>query len=161
MPCGRCLQRKAGPPIILVIVHVAEAGQIDQLAADVPATAKKLAAAFWPGPMTLVLGRSERVSELATGGFTTVGLRVPSHPALLQKLLRAFGDQLRPSANRFGRVSRDASGACVWEELGRVDLILDAGPCDVGLESTIIDLSGPSPAIVRLKRDNGWRASRP
>jgi L-threonylcarbamoyladenylate synthase len=132
-----------------VIVHLAEARQIDEFAADAPTAAKKLAAAFWPGPMTLVLRRSGRVSDLVTGGLPTVGLRVPSHP-VAQKLLQAFsGPIAAPSANRFGRVSATRAEHVIEELAGRVDLVLDGGPCQVGLESTIIDVSGPSPAILR------------
>jgi L-threonylcarbamoyladenylate synthase len=132
-----------------VIVHLAEAVQIDEFAADVPRAARQLAAAFWPGPMTLVLRRSGRVSDLVTGGLPTVGLRVPSHP-VAQKLLQAFGGPIAaPSANRFGRVSATRAEHVIEELAGRVDLILDGGPCDLGLESTIIDVSGSSPAILR------------
>ena len=88
-----------------VIVHLADASLIDDFAAEVPVAARALATAFWPGPMTLVLRRSERVSDLVTGGLETIGLRVPSHP-VAQALLLVFGGGIAaPSANRFGRVS--------------------------------------------------------
>ena len=125
-----------------VIVHLAEAAQVDDFAAEVPAAARKLAAAFWPGPLTLVLRRGERVSDLVTGGLATVGLRVPAHPAA-QALLREFGGPLAaPSANRFGRVSPTTAEHVLADLAGRVDLILDAGACEIGLESTIVDCSG-------------------
>jgi L-threonylcarbamoyladenylate synthase len=132
-----------------VIVHLAEARLIDEMAAEVPAVARDLAAAFWPGPMTLVLQRSKSVSDLITGGLDTVGLRVPAHP-VAQQLLRRFGGPIAaPSANRFGRVSPTRAEHVVGELGCSVDLVLDGGPCDVGLESTIIDLSGAHPAVLR------------
>ncbi len=132
-----------------VIVHLAEADEIDRWAADVPAAARLLAAAFWPGPLTMILRRSPLASDLVTGGLSTVGLRVPGHPVAGQ-LLRALGGAIAaPSANRFGRVS-PTTAAHVLEELGgHVDLILDGGACSVGLESTIVDLTGKQPAVLR------------
>jgi L-threonylcarbamoyladenylate synthase len=132
-----------------VIVHLAVATMIDEFAVKVPPVARQLAAAFWPGPMTLVLRRSGRVSDRVTGGLGTVGLRVPAHP-VASALLAEFGGAIAaPSANRFGRVSCTRAEH-VAEELGeRVDLILDGGSCPVGLESTIVDVSGEVPQILR------------
>ena len=128
-----------------VIVHLGDAAQLDQWAIEVPAAARKLAAAFWPGPLTMILRRSARASDLVTGGLETVGLRVPAHPVALE-LLREFGGAIAaPSANRFGRVSPTTAQHVHDELAGRIDLILDGGPCQVGLESTIVDLSrGPA-----------------
>ena len=138
--------RPADHPVIL---HLARASQIDEFAADLPPVARQLAAAFWPGPMTLVLLRSARVSDLVTGGLDTVGLRVPLHP-IAQALLREFGGAVAaPSANRFGRVSCTRAEHVVQELGNAVDLILDGGDCPVGLESTIIDVSTGQPAILR------------
>jgi L-threonylcarbamoyladenylate synthase len=132
-----------------VIVHLADVAQIETYAAEVPDAARKLAGAFWPGPMTLVFHRTPRVNNLVTGGLDTVGLRVPSHP-VAQALLREFnGPIAAPSANRFGRVSCTRASHVVDELTGRVDLILDGGECTVGLESTIIDVSSGTPAILR------------
>ncbi|MDX1945885.1 MAG: L-threonylcarbamoyladenylate synthase [Pirellulaceae bacterium] len=132
-----------------VIVHLAAAEQISLWARDIPAAAWQLAAAFWPGPMTLVLPRSPKAGDFVTGGLDTVGLRVPGHPAALA-LLRAFGGAIAaPSANRFGHVSPTTAEHVRDELSGFVDLILDGGPCQVGLESTIIDLSRGDPAILR------------
>ncbi len=140
---------KGRPPDHPVIVHLAHADLIDELAAEVPALARQLAAAFWPGPMTLVVRRNHRVSDLVTGGLETVGLRVPSHP-VAQALLRELQKPIAaPSANRFGRVSPTRAEHVIDELAGRVDVILDAGPCQVGLESTIIDVAGPQPAVLR------------
>ena len=132
-----------------VIVHIADTGDLKHWAADVPRGAWALAQKFWPGPLTIVFKRAAHVSDLVTGGQDTVGVRVPSHP-LAQRLLRAFGGGIAaPSANRFGRLS-PTSAQHVREELGAaVDFVLDGGPCDVGIESTIIDMSHGVPAVLR------------
>lgn len=132
-----------------VIVHLADAALVEQYVEEVPEAARKLAAAFWPGPMTLVLRRSARISDLVTGGLETVGLRVPGHP-VTHSLLTEFGGPIAaPSANRFGHVSCTRAEHVV-EELGdRVELILDGGECKVGVESTIIDVSAKRAAILR------------
>ncbi|MDP2795015.1 MAG: L-threonylcarbamoyladenylate synthase [Sulfurisoma sp.] len=127
-----------------LIVHLADATQLDAWARDIPDAARKLAAAFWPGPLTLILKRQPGVIDAITGGQDTVGLRVPDHPLALE-LLRAFGNGLAaPSANRFGRIS-PTTARHVRDELGdAVAMVLDGGPCQVGIESTILDLSGPA-----------------
>jgi L-threonylcarbamoyladenylate synthase len=113
--------------------------------------AERLATAFWPGPLTLVLPRRPdcRVSLLATAGLDTIAIRVPAHP-LAQELLRRTGRPVvAPSANRSGRIS-PTTAAHVEEELGdRVALVLDGGPCRVGVESTVLDLSGARPVLLR------------
>jgi L-threonylcarbamoyladenylate synthase len=135
-----------------VIVHVADAAAMDDWAQDTPA-AHTLARAFWPGPLTLVLRRRTGVSDLITGGQDTVAVRCPAHP-WAQALLRAFGGAVvAPSANRYGRISPTraehvASGLGL-KPAGAVDLILDGGPCSVGIESTIVDISGPVPRLLR------------
>ncbi len=141
---------KGRPPGHPLIVHLSDAGQLLHWAVDVPPEATLLADAFWPGPLTLVLRRSDRVVDGVTGGRSTVAIRVPSHP-VARKLLAAFGGGIAaPSANRFGRVS-PTTAAHVYADLGTdVDLILDGGPCDVGVESTIIDLTGDRPDVLRL-----------
>ena len=132
-----------------VIVHLSDESQLDQWASEVPAAARSLAARFWPGPLTLILRRSSRASDLVTGGLDTVGLRVPGHPVARQ-LLHEFGGAIAaPSANRFGRVSPTTAAHVVDELDGLVDVILDGGPCQVGLESTIVDLSSGQPRILR------------
>ena len=132
-----------------VIVHFADAQKAFEWARDVPDAARKLAAKFWPGPLTLILKRAPNVGDFVTGGQDTVGLRVPAHP-LAHELLVAFGSGLAaPSANRFGRVSPTTAGH-VRDDLGTdVDLILDGGPCGVGIESTIVDLSRGRPVLLR------------
>ncbi|MHB1530835.1 L-threonylcarbamoyladenylate synthase [Acidithiobacillus sp.] len=138
--------RPAGHPLI---VHIANPDQLTHWAKDIPPAAWRLARRYWPGPLTLILRRAGRVPDIVTGGQDTVGLRVPDHPLALA-LLEAFGGGIAaPSANRFGRVS-PTTAAHVREELGdAMDLVLDGGPCRVGIESTILDLSGHQPRLLR------------
>lgn len=145
----RIYQAKGRPPTHPLIVHIGGAAQLDDWVGDVPEEARVLAEAFWPGPLTLVLRRGSRVSREATGGLETVGLRVPGHPVALA-LLQAFGGGVAaPSANRFGSVSPTTADH-VRSELGdTVDLVLDGGACEVGVESTIVDATGDTLAILR------------
>ena len=132
-----------------VIVHIRGAQDLGQWATDVPAHAHRLIEQFWPGPLTLVLKRAHAVIDEVTGGQGTVGLRAPSHP-VARELLEAFaGGIAAPSANRFGRIS-PTSAQHVRDDLGNsVDLILDAGSCEVGIESTIVDLSSGAAVLLR------------
>lgn len=146
----RLYRVKGRPPDHPVIVHLPGPDDLAEYARDVPDAAHRLARAFWPGPLTLVLHRRpERVAGEATGGRETVGLRVPAHPVALG-LLEAFGGGVAaPSANRFGRVS-PTTAAHVRDDLGAdVDVVLDGGPCTVGVESTIVDLTGAEPRVLR------------
>jgi L-threonylcarbamoyladenylate synthase len=146
---ARIFEVKQRPLFDPLIVHLAEAAGAWKLATAVPEIAHRLAARFWPGPLTLVLPKKDFVPDLATSGLPNVALRVPAHP-VAQALLRAFdGPLAAPSANRFGRISPTDAQA-VWSELGdAVPLILDGGPCGIGLESTVLDLSGASPVLLR------------
>jgi L-threonylcarbamoyladenylate synthase len=138
--------RPAGHPLI---VHLATAGQLGEWAAAVPPAARLLADAFWPGPLTMILPRGGRVADAVTGGRATVGLRVPDHPVARALLGRFGGGVAAPSANRFGHVSPTTADH-VRADLGAaVDVILDGGPCTVGVESTIVDLTGPRPEVLR------------
>ena len=139
-----------------LIVHIASMERMGDWAREVPEYAIALARNFWPGPMTLVLKRSELAGDFVTGGQDTVGVRVPDHPVALG-LLEAFGrlggkGVAAPSANRFGNVSPTTAQAVADElsdYLADVDQILDGGPCQVGVESTIIDCTGDVPRILR------------
>lgn len=135
-----------------LIVHIADMSELKHWAAEVPRAAWLLAETFWPGPLTMVLRCAPRVSNLITGGQDTIGVRVPGHP-VAQRLLKAFGGGIAaPSANRFGRLS-PTTAAHVREELGgQVDLVLDGGACEVGIESTIVDLTRDPPAVLRPGR---------
>jgi L-threonylcarbamoyladenylate synthase len=139
-----------------LIVHLGDAGALDEWARVVPPSARHLAAACWPGPLTLVLDRSPRLSDVVTGGRDTVGLRVPGHPLALA-LLAAVGARrgsaaaiAAPSANRFGRVSPTTADH-VRADLGDdVDFVLDGGACALGIESTIVDCTASVPVVLRL-----------
>ncbi|MFJ3234273.1 L-threonylcarbamoyladenylate synthase [Streptomyces sp. NPDC086787] len=146
---SRIFQVKGRPPSHPLIVHIAGAEQLDDWVQYVPATARLLAEHFWPGPLTLVLRRGRRVPLEATGGLETVAVRVPDHP-VARALLSAFGGGVTaPSANRFGQVSPTTAND-VRAELGAaVDFVLDGGPCEVGVESTIVDATGEIPTILR------------
>jgi L-threonylcarbamoyladenylate synthase len=139
-------QRPLFDPLIL---HFADAADAFDLAEEVPSSARELAQRFWPGPLTLVLRKKESVPDLATSGLPNVALRVPAHP-VAQALLREFkGPLAAPSANRFGRISPTDAQA-VRTELGdAVPLILDGGPCSVGLESTVLMCSESQPILLR------------
>ena len=132
-----------------LIVHIAGAQTLTYWAEEVPDLAWRLAERFWPGPLTIVLKKAGRVPLAVTGGLATVGLRVPNHELALA-LLQAFGGGIAaPSANRFGAVS-PTTAEHVRDELGPlVDVVLNGGRCDVGIESTIVDLTGEAPAILR------------
>jgi len=139
-----------------LIVHVASMEGLGDWASDVSGYAISLARDFWPGPMTLIMKRSELAGDFVTGGQETVGVRVPDHPValgLLEAFARAGGRGVAaPSANRFGNVSPTTAQAVadeLSECLGAADQILDGGPCEVGVESTIIDCTGDVPRILR------------
>jgi L-threonylcarbamoyladenylate synthase len=153
---ARIYSVKGRPADHPLIVHVASMDGLGDWADDVPGYAIALARDFWPGPMTLVIKRSGLAGDFVTGGQDTVGVRVPDHPValgLLEAFVRAGGKGIAaPSANRFGNVSPTTAQA-VSHELGDYladgDQILDGGPCDVGVESTIIDCTGDAPKILR------------
>lgn len=153
---ARIYSVKGRPADHPLIVHLAEMQDVNDWASDIPDYAIDLARAFWPGPMTLILPRTELAKDFITGGQSTVGLRVPDHRlalALLQEFKKIGGKGLAaPSANRFGQVSPTTASA-VQEELGDFlganDVILDGGPSSVGLESTIIDCTASAPRILR------------
>lgn len=142
-----------------LIVHVANASAMVSWVSDVPAYAQALAARFWPGPLTLVLPRSPRAQDAITGGQDSVAIRVPAHPlarAVLTELIAITNDAsigvAAPSANRFGHVSPTTAQHVIDELAGHLhsdDVILDGGPCTVGVESTIVDCTGAQPVILR------------
>lgn len=142
----RAKQRPAHDP---VIVHVADVSELDRIAARVPDVARDLAARFWPGPLTLVLPKAEIVPDMVTAGGPTVAVRCPNHPLALALIRAADTPIAAPSANRFSRTS-PTTAQHVWEDLaGRIDLILDGGPTPIGVESTVLDVSGEQPVILR------------
>ncbi len=153
---ARVYQVKGRPSDHPLIVHISSTKHLDKWARDIPEYAIKLARNFWPGPMTLILPRTELAKDFITGGQNNVGIRVPAHTVALA-LLKAFEDQgglgvAAPSANRFGKVSPTTAQAVYGElsnYLSQDDLILDGGSSEVGVESTIIDCTNDKPTILR------------
>jgi L-threonylcarbamoyladenylate synthase len=137
-----------------LIVHLADGSQLDEWASEVPPLARRLAEACWPGPLTLVLPRTPKVPDTVTGGRDTVAVRVPDQPVALALLRRSGRGIAAPSANRFGRVS-PTTAADVVADLGDgpsgelVELVLDGGPCRVGVESTIVEVVGDLVTVLR------------
>ena len=142
----RAKGRPADHPLI---VHLASAEQLPDWAAAVPEAAWRLASAFWPGPLTLVLPAARTVSPLVTGGQTTVALRVPAHPVPQAVLLQLGRALAAPSANPFGQISPTTAAHVRSHLAGKIAAMVDGGPCGVGIESTIVDLSSEHPRILR------------
>jgi L-threonylcarbamoyladenylate synthase len=133
-----------------LIVHIGNIGLIPQLTSHFPEKAKILARAFWPGPLTIILKKNPIIPDVVTSGLDTVGIRMPDHPLTLELLQMIDFPLAAPSANPFGYIS-PTTAEHVMEQLGeKIPMVLDGGECRVGLESTIIDLSGESPVILRL-----------
>ena len=146
---ARIFEAKRRPADHPLIVHLGDPNALERWARDVPESAHRLASRFWPGPLTIVLRRADSVSSLVTGGQPTIALRLPNHPVALALLAEVGSGLAAPSANRFGRISPTMASHVV-DELGDcVDAVVDGGPCRVGLESTIVDLSGIHPRILR------------
>ena len=149
---ARIFTVKGRPGTDPLIVHVAGVDDLDGVVSSVPPVAFELAQAFWPGPLTLVLQRGSSIGDVVTAGGPTVGVRVPAHP-VAAGLIRAAGRGIAaPSANRFGRIS-PTSAADVVSELGAwmdpADAVVDGGPTPLGIESTVVDLTGDRPIVLR------------
>lgn len=139
-------QRPLGHPLI---VHVASAERIALWAESVPDVVWRLTETYWPGPLTILLPKKQGVSDVITGGHPGVAIRMPAHPVAL-KMIEALGrDVVAPSANPYGRISPTSSEHVQRGLAGRIDAVLDGGECSVGIESTILDLTGSVPAIAR------------
>ena len=145
----RLFAAKGRPPTDPLIVHVASLDSLTTVVASVPPAAVLLAQRFWPGPLTLVLPRSLAVPSEVTAGLGTVGVRIPSHPVALA-LIRAAGVPVAaPSANLFSRPSPTTAAHVLQDLDGRIDMVVDGGPTVVGIESTVLDLSGEIPIVLR------------
>ena len=145
----RIYKTKQRPWASPLIVHVADEVMARSVTAEWPPLAQRLAARFWPGPLTIIVTKAEIVPDLVTAGLDTVGVRVPSHPIALNLIRRARVPVAAPSANRFGEIS-PTTAEHVDASLGRsVDMILDAGPTKVGIESTVVSLNRNPPIILR------------
>jgi L-threonylcarbamoyladenylate synthase len=145
----RIFSAKQRPPGHPLIVHIHANSELERWAAAVPPAAWRLAEAFWPGPLTLLLQKSAAVPDVVTGGLPTVGLRRPDHPVLAALLQQLGSAVAAPSANLHKQLSPTTAAQVLSSLDGRIDAVLDGGPCSVGLESTIVDLSGPLPRILR------------
>lgn len=150
---ARVYAAKGRPTDHPLIVHVPTLDAVEGWVADLPDEAVRLGAACWPGPLTLLLRRSPRVADHITGGRDTVGIRVPGHPLTLDLLKRHGGGLAAPSANRYGKVS-PTTAQHVLDDLSahldpECDLILDGGPCEIGVESTIVDVTVDPPQVLR------------
>ena len=146
---ARIFEVKGRPANHPLIVHIASLDELPRWASHVSDAAWRLARAYWPGPLTLLLPKAARVPAETTGGLSSVGLRVPAHPVALELLKRFGGGVAAPSANRFGRVS-PTRAQHVQADLGEdIDVLLDGGDCSVGVESTILDLTHDTPVLLR------------
>jgi len=146
---ARIFEAKGRPATNPLIVHVADTSDLPLVVAAVPPRASELIAAFWPGPLTLVLPKAPGVPDAVTAGGPTVAVRCPNHPLALE-LLRAAGVPVAaPSANRSGELSPTTAAHVLASLDGRIDFVLDGGPCPGGLESTVLDVTGAVPRLLR------------
>lgn len=145
----RVFETKGRPADHPVIVHIHHVTQLSDYAKEVPKAAFQLAEVFWPGPLTLILPKKSNVSPLITGGQETVGLRVPNHPTTLALLKQLGRGLIGPSANPYGRISPTTASHVKALLKDKVDSVLDGGPCQVGIESTIVYFVGETPHIAR------------
>ncbi len=143
----KTFQLKKRPADNPLIVHISDLDQLDSIAKTVPPAARKLADAFWPGPITLVMAKDARVPDVVTGGLGTVAVRMPDHQMALH-LIRLTGPLTAPSANRSGRPS-PTRVSHITEDFGNQLAILDGGDCKIGLESTVLDITSKTPKILR------------
>lgn len=146
---ARVFEVKGRPYFDPLIVHIANFKDLDRLVTEIPSKAKILMDRFWPGPLTLVLFKKEEVPDIVTSGLSTVAVRMPRHPMALQLIRFAETPIVGPSANPFGYIS-PTNAEHVREQLGdKIDFIIDGGPCEVGVESTIVSFTGENPKLLR------------
>ncbi|MCA8995691.1 MAG: threonylcarbamoyl-AMP synthase [Planctomycetaceae bacterium] len=148
---ARVFEAKGRPTFDPLIVHVSSREMLSQVVAEVPPVAEQLINEFWPGPLTLVLPKRDFVPDLVTAGLPTVGVRMPAQPLALEMIEAAGVPVAAPSANPFGRVSPTTAEHVIQSLGDRIDMVLDCGPCEVGLESTIVShVHGDAPTVLRL-----------
>ena len=147
--CRRIYEAKGRPQDNPLIIHIPEAAWLERYCREVPAAAYRLAEAFWPGPLTMILPRREIVPLRTTGGLDTVGVRCPNHPVTLEIIRRSGVPIAAPSGNLSGRPSPTTAAHMLEDMKGRIDAVVDGGPCGVGVESTIIDLTCTPPRLLR------------
>ena len=146
---ARIYAAKGRPSDNPLIVHIADKHAVWELAEEVPETAVLLMEAFWPGPLTIILNKKPIVPDATTGGLSTVAIRMPSHPGAMEMIRRSGVYVAAPSANRSGRPSPTTAEHVAEDLKGEIDMILDGGPVGIGIESTIVDLTGETPMILR------------
>ena len=146
---AKIFQAKGRPADHPLIVHIPTLEMLEQFAVQIPQSAYQLAAAFWPGPLTLLLKKAPQVSTVVTGGLETIGIRMPAHPALLSLLQQARLAVAAPSANPYKKLSPTRAAQVLHGMAGKIAAVLDGGPCEHGLESTIVDLTTSQPQILR------------
>jgi len=147
---ARIFAAKQRPAFNPVIVHLSDASQLDRVARAVPPIARTLADAFWPGPLTLLLPRRPEIPDAVTAGLDLVGVRIPAHPVARALIAQSGVPIAAPSANAYTRTSPTTAAHVVAQLGDAVDLVLDGGPCTVGIESTVLDVSGDTPLLMRL-----------
>lgn len=145
----RIFQVKGRPADNPLILHLYSKEQLSEVVSEIPQAARLLAEEFWPGPLTLVLPKKETVSAEVTAGLPTVAVRIPAHPVAIELLARIGIPVAAPSANLSGRPSPTLGSHVITDLNGKVELILDAGPTGIGVESTVLDLSGDHPRLLR------------
>ena len=148
-PVGRIFQAQGRPPDTPLILHIPGADWLERYCRDIPAAAYELARRFWPGPLTMVLRRRDNVPDQVTAGLDTVGMRCPAHPLCRAVIQAADVPVAAPSGNTSGRPSPTTAAHMLEDMDGRIDAILDGGPCSVGVESTIVDLTCTPPRLLR------------
>lgn len=146
---GKIYAAKGRPSDNPLIVHIAEISALDRIVSTVPENARKLAGAFWPGPLTMILPKSDEVPLATTGGLQTVAVRMPDHPVALALIRESGGYVAAPSANTSGKPSPTLASYVAEDMGGKIDMILDGGALGIGLESTIVDLTVDPPQILR------------
>lgn len=147
---ARIFEAKQRPKFDPLIVHIANIAQVNELALRFPEKAKKLVKKFWPGPLTLILPKSDKIPEIVSAGLNTVGIRMPAHPLTLELLQQLDFPLAAPSANPFGYISPTSAQHVFHQLQGKIEYILDGGPCEVGVESTIVSFAERQPTVLRM-----------
>lgn len=147
--CANIFKAKERPRDNPFIVHISDYEMLYDVAQDIPEDAIKLAEAFWPGPLTMILNKKDVIPYAATAGLDTVGIRMPSNPVVLEIISKTRLPLAGPSANRSGRPSPTDAQTVFDDMEGRIPLVLDGGECNIGVESTVISLAGPQPVLFR------------
>lgn len=146
---ARIFEAKGRPQDNPLIVHIADIESVKEIATEFPPQAQALAEAFWPGPLTIILPKQDRIPMVTSGGLNTIGIRFPAHP-MAQAIIRAAGVPLAaPSANTSGRPSTTTAQHVIEDLNGKIAAVVDGGPCSVGVESTVVSLCGACPRLLR------------